>query len=273
METKELRNIINSLTGLNYNYNKNTFKGGLVLEPTGRMYSDVYVIDFKRFYPHIIIQNNLFGDSLSVYLKSLLQSTINDKGETKKSSKLVLNKIYGLMKHFDFKKAELTAKIGRQYLEILINGFRNQGYQVINADTDSITIQDIFVNKCKITTTANNLLSLIKSMCVNPQDTFTLEIENHFKYIYFFPNTTGGFKKKRYIGVRDSGKIYMNTIRPNKDEELAFGLIARLLREGIHTINIDLFIKFAEVILEKNDKFINPENISIIEVTKPTLDF
>lgn len=260
------RKTIENLTGLEYRYNEKTFKGGYVMEPTGPFYEDVVVLDFKRFYPNIIISHNLFGSNMSLYLKGLLNSSLNDTGEAKKSSKILLNTFYGMMKHFDFDKAEKCAELGRAYLLLAITTFQHEGFKVVSADTDSLTIisqgSDWKINYC-----INKLQDIIKKSCENYQETFTLEIENRFKYIYYFRNSTG-YKKKQYCGVKHDGGIVLKSRRLNKDEQLAFGFIAPVLRIGRNEIDEEEIIPYCEKVFHENKKFINVENITIIGIKR-----
>jgi len=265
METKDIIKLIEISTGLKYKYNQDTFKGGDVLEPTVRFAESVYVVDYKRFYPHLILMFNLYNGKLNELLKSLLHNSIHLEGEAKLSSKLVLNKIYGLMKHFDLKETEKVTLIGRQIIQ-QTRELLSKEYKILSSDTDSVTIQCNDIEKLQ--GELDYISKKFNSYAKNYQPTFKLEIENHFKYIYFFPNKTG-FKKKQYLGVRQNGEIILKSKRLNFDEQLAFGFIAQELRKGNYQVNIDEFIKFTEKVLKENNKFINLENITILELNKP----
>lgn len=264
-----LRETITNLTGLKYKYNENTFKGGYVMEPTGAFYRDVIVVDFKRFYPFIIVSNNLFGTNMSLYLKTLLDSSINDEGEKKIQSKLLLNSIYGVMKHFDFDKAQKCAELGRDYINLAKDIFTREGFNVVSADTDSLTVQGEYREVNQVCT---KIIHFIKCNQENPQELFNLEIENIFKYIYYFSNGSG-FKKKQYLGVRYNGNIILKSRKLNRDEELVWGFIAPLLRQGVMSIDVNKIIPYCENVYKNTGKFINIENISIIHIKKREIKY
>lgn len=274
MESSKIIKTIELLTGLKYKYNPNKFKGGENIEPCLRMAYNAYVVDFKRYYPHIIVQNNIFGDKMSMWIKSLLDSSINDSGDAKVKSKLTLNSIYGLMKHFDFEGVQKTTEIGRNWLRLTIALLKDQGYFVLGADTDSVTVFPTVSTKgVNINEHLKTITNVIKSCCINPIDSFKLEIENHFEFIYYFPNKKG-FKKKQYLGVKLNGTLILKSKKLNFTEQLFWGVISNALLQGKCQVSEDEFIKFIDKyadIFHTHKRFINIENISIIEVTRPTI--
>ena len=260
MKPKELIPIIESLTGLKYNYCQETFKGGSVLEPTCRYAENVYIVDYKRFYANIILMNNLFGGRLNSFIEELLKRDDKD-------AKLMLATLYGQMKHFDFKETQRVTEIGRHYIKFTIELLKIN-FKVISSDTDSVTI--VCNNPRELLFEIDKISNIINSTSKNPQKTFKLGIENYFKYIYFFPSDKG-FKKKQYLGVKDDNQIILKSRALNYDEEISWSFIVSKLRQGKYQVNIDEFINFAMKIKTENDIFINLDNITILELVKPTV--
>lgn len=262
METKELVKIIEQKTDLKYSYNSLSLRGGDIISPTGAMYKDIISLDFKSYYPSIIVNNKLFTQRLRDYLRH--QSKLKDTGDA--DAKFVMNRIYGLLKHFDIKQtAEVTA-YGRNYINSLREYLRDTGYNVIYSHTDSVFVSDIHGEDAK-----DVLLQKVQDYVRSYINSgLRIDIEHNFKYIYFKYNGKE-YVKNRYIGVKQDNALYFNGFKLSVTGITLINLIQDCLSKGKSVVTTRELLEYIKnyVPVELNkQKFINLDNLNIIQVKR-----
>jgi DNA polymerase elongation subunit (family B) len=238
--------------------------GGYVAYPAGEKFEGkIFCLDFASLYPHIMIQCNIYGrkkeghiderptwngngiwkvegnyysDKLSgvgeLFKKWYGDRVVFKKAGDKKeySIKIILNSSYGALDFPSFKQVyDKTAagdvtRIGRQWIKFGRKVFRENGYQVIYTDTDSIYVLDARPDitdeqaKEKLMETKKKIMDYIKLSIPFPQDTFDMSLDYEIKYMWFFKggtekeedddmdaddmaNKSLGFMKKNYLLV------------------------------------------------------------------------
>lgn len=123
------------------------------------LYNNAYKVDVASLYPSIMLEYEVFDDDkdpeghLLLLLKHFTMERLANKEKAKSSEyydalqsaqKIGINSIYGFMGapglHFNSpaNAAAVTAK-GREILNKALNWAKSKGYEIVNADTDSIT--------------------------------------------------------------------------------------------------------------------------------------
>jgi len=253
--------------------------GGYVGYPAGERYAgDIYCLDFNSLYPHILAQCNLYsqvkdpekipvawhGNSawkvegyydtteMSGVCK-LLMKWYNDRLEYKKvgdrreyTIKIILNTIYGILNNpyylrtYDRVAGGDCTRLGRQWTKYARKIFRDNGYEVIYTDTDSVYILDPFKDKKRMLEVKDKIINHIKSTVPFPQDTFDMGIDDEIKYMYFFKGKNKddkdsdkemdeqdfidkpkGFMKKNYIYVKKDGDVVIKNLGIKKKSNSA----------------------------------------------------
>ena len=262
MKTIDLIQVIESKTNLKYNKNDtDTFEGASLIRPTGRVFKDVVSLDFRSFYPSIIVSYNLLGDEMSEWLLEMFKKKQNGD----KKAKLAMNKIYGLMKHFDIQIAENIARIGREWIKLLINIVGKD--RVIYSHTDNIMVSDMAIDNIY------DLIMIFKKQIVDyiiPNPIVGIEIENKFKYIYFKEDGSGGFVMNNYIGINhDNTWVMKGNWKPSMWEISRIKFIQHLLERGENTITperIEEYLSLYKLNEKDFDNYINTKDLSIVRV-------
>ena len=143
------------------------YEGAHVMVEKAGLYNDIAVYDFTSYYPNIILNFNMSPENskygiipeliermlvekkkISALLKDAEAGTSEHKSLhlRKEAVKRVVNAIYGVMayKNFRLYKPEIPEKvteIARNGIKYLISFGRENGYNVLLADTDSIFVQ------------------------------------------------------------------------------------------------------------------------------------
>lgn len=246
--------------------------GGYVAYPKEEMVKDtIYCLDWNSLYPHAIIQANLLGrqktndermvwqgggkwfthgkyysDKLSP-MGELLRQWYKQRLEYKKVGdrreymiKIFLNTISGLMENpyyelvYDMIARKDCTGLGRQWTIYARKRFRDEGYNVIYTDTDSVYVVDVYNDKDKILKLKDSIAEEIKSTLPFPQETFGLGVDDEIKYMFFFKgkqqeakkfekndfmedsddmiNRMKGLMKKNYIYVTQEGKVKVKNL-------------------------------------------------------------
>jgi len=157
-----------------------SFIGGYVALPTGEYFSgNILLFDYSSLYPNMFIMGNLFGNNCSCCTKDekwdgdgffklkgsyckkkeadltkvlkkiyLLRKEYKKNGDPREySCKIFLNSSYGavsnpVFSHIYNKTAgEDCTALGRQYILYSRKRFREEGYQCLMSDTDSIAVK------------------------------------------------------------------------------------------------------------------------------------
>lgn len=237
------------------------------------------ILTHNSLYPHLMIQCNLYGrkkqqsdrpvwngggvwkvegeyyaDELSLVGK-LLKKLYNDRLVYKKNrdkreytNKIVLNTIYGILNnsyytlvHDSIAGGDCT-RLGRQWIKYVRKCFRDNGYIIIYSDTDSIFLQDPFIDKEKLFRTKDNIIMDIQKTVPFPQQTFNMVLEEEIKYMYFFKGKTNekdsdtemdeedllknkaqGLLKKNYVIITKDDKVIIKNlgIRKKSNSEVS----------------------------------------------------
>jgi len=259
----DLKKKINELTGLEYKYCDKPLKGGDILEPTGELFKDVVCLDFKSFYPSIIISLELFGHKMNEFLKE--QMKLKNLGD--KDAKLIMNSIYGYFKHYDYEKACIVTKLGRETIRNLREYLKEQNFDIIYSHTDSVMVSDI---KDK-----DNLMSFVDVFVKSQFLNLTLNIENEFKFIYF-QKIGDNFAKNRYVGVDYNDRLHLKGITLNEEEIKMIDFIQYTLSKGSNICNTKELQQYLEKYYKSNEKkqrFINLELLNIIDMESHKVNF
>lgn len=268
----DLKQIINQKTGLKYNHNPNgKLQGADILEPQGNVFKDVYVIDFRSFYPSIIVSYNLLGKEMSNWLIEMFKK----KQQGDKQAKLMMSMIYGQLKHFDINIANRITQIGREWIRALRSYFEQQGYKIIYSHTDCVMIADV-QDEGEVIDLKNSFIDELSSRFAFPNPILKLSIENKFKYIYFKQNLDGSFNKTSYIGIKyDDTWVMKGTMKPSLEEIEYINFVKHILNQGKYIVtskDLQEYIDKYKPNHNINDKFINTEKLNILQVNKNVID-
>lgn len=141
-------------------YETSRFQGAISFGNAG-IYKDVFKIDVASLYPSIMIQYNLGDEEKDPkeHFQSLVQAFTQKRLENKKlaketgeeyykhmeqSQKIFINSMYGFLGapglNFNCpKNAAFVTQTGRSILKTAIKWAQDKGFQIVNADTDSIS--------------------------------------------------------------------------------------------------------------------------------------
>jgi len=253
--------------------------GGYVGYPAGERFAGyIYCLDFNSLYPHILAQCNLYSqvkdpekiptawhgggvwevegyydtEEMSGVCK-LLMDWYQDRLEYKKNNdrreytiKIILNTIYGILNNpyylrtYDRVAGGDCTRLGRQWTKYARKVFRDNGYEVIYTDTDSVYIVDPFEDKERMLKVKDKIINYIKDSCPFPQDTFDMGIDDEIKYMYFFKGKNKddkdsdiemdeqdfidkpkGLLKKNYIYVKRDGDVVIKNLGIKKKSNSA----------------------------------------------------
>jgi hypothetical protein len=248
--------------------------GGYVAYPAGEKFEgDIYCLDFNSLYPHCMIQYNLYGrkketntdnkptissgrwkvngtyytDKLSG-VGELFRKWYADRVVYKKEGdrreytlKIILNTSYGILNTpfytlvYDRIAGGDCTRLGRQWTKYARKVFRENGYQVVYTDTDSVYIVDPFKDKERMLKVKTKIIDYIKGGVPFPQDTFDMGIDDEIKYMFFFRgshiedkesdkemdeddfiNKPKGFLKKNYIYITKDNKLKLKNLGVRK---------------------------------------------------------
>jgi len=262
METSELKQIITSKTGLKYKYTTEKLKGASITSPTGDMFKNVISLDFKSYYISILIANKLFTQELRDYLRHQLY--LKDLGNP--DAKFVVNRIYGLLKHYDLEQTKLITAFGRDYIKQLRAFLISVGYNVIYSHTDSVFVSDINSEDskvCLVERVRNYIRSYINSR-------LRIDIEHEFMFIYFRHNGAE-YVKNRYLGIKQDNSMYFNGFKPTQTEIAFIALIKKKLENGEGDVTIKELQDFIKKYIPKEittQSFINLYDLGILRVKR-----
>jgi|LULL01.1.fsa_nt_gb DNA polymerase-2 len=213
--------------------------GGMVIEPTPGVYTDIAVFDFKSLYPSIIksfsidpysrLQSDIdpvktpaghqFSKSqtiLPAVIKKLMQyrhqAKLENNSPLSQAIKILMNSFYGVMgsSRCRFYHAELPEAITTTGHWILIRTkeyFENHNQKVIYGDTDSLFVQmqDPSEKGCHaIAQEINIYLRKLLYEEFGVQSFLECEFESLYQKIFFSKSRSSeAGAKKRYVGYKD----------------------------------------------------------------------
>lgn len=223
-----------------------TYIGAYVMTPTQeKVTGNILYFDFSSLYPMMYVHANLFSHSCTCctqeekwhgnnnlqvkgyYCKKnqgkieqlikkyyLLRKELKkNKDSREKIFKIVLNSLYGITANPIFLNLyhENTAAdctmLGQQCVRFAIDYFKNNGFNVLYADTDSIFIDNSNTDKTLAFKLAKEIGDKLSSYFPFPWEEFNLKLEDEIKYIQFYKDDSGNFKKKNYLYVNNNDKI------------------------------------------------------------------
>jgi len=266
----DLKQIISSKTGLTYKYNtSDKLRGASILEPQGDVFKDVVSLDFRSFYPSIIVSYDIFGPEMSKWLIEMFYK----KQQGNKDAKLAMNSIYGMMKHFDINKAQKVTQIGREWIRELRDYLKSIGFNVIYSHTDSVMVCDVngdFLNKA-----VEKYNEIRLRMMKSDNIIIGVEIENKFKYIYFKKTLDNTFAKNTYIGVNhDDSWVMKGNWKPTLEEIKHIDFVKYMLSRGKYIVtskDLQEYICTYTNSTDKIESFINLEDMNILSVERNTI--
>jgi DNA polymerase I/DNA polymerase-2 len=128
--------------------------------------------------------------------------------------KIVINTIYGIsgspkfLSTYDEDTSADCTRICRFNLIYMHSKLEEFGLKCLYGDTDSAYVlgADDLTDE-QLQAYLDEILANLKSIYPFPQDTFFIDIEDHIKYMQFFSDGFGGFKKKFYLMVLENGDV------------------------------------------------------------------
>ncbi len=149
--------------------------GGLVLEPTPGMFSNVWTFDYRSLYPSVIRTFNIdpvcYTESTTIenpietingarfardkgILPTVLDELFEEREDAKnrddpvasQAIKILMNSFYGVLatpicRFHNSKMANAVTSFGRYFLRYAKEWFENRGFEVLYGDTDSVFVK------------------------------------------------------------------------------------------------------------------------------------
>jgi len=242
------------------------YGGGYVAYPAGPEFKgNIYCMDYNSLYPHIFSQCNLYSESdfgwnggklftvngmyndkvmgaiekLIMELYNLRLQYKKDKDPREYAIKINLNTIYGLAGNPSFKHlynrttADDCTSLARQWVMLARKYFKEDGYEVIYTDTDSVYFIDKFNDEERMLKTRDRIIKDIKDNVPFPQETFDMGVDYKIQAMWFFKgkgaekddlymddmdaiNKPKGYMKKNYIFLTEDGNVVVKNLGVRK---------------------------------------------------------
>ena len=277
-----------------------SFSGGHHIDPRWNMErGNIIEIDFASAYPHALMMGNLYspinkGWSGGDYYKidgvyddkrfGKVETALRDvmlerfkakrKGDNAKnlSYKIVINSLYGLTGNYKFKSlynpiaaADCTS-IVRTWMKKLAKTLEENGFICLYGFTDSIFIKiPIESNKEKLLYVVNKYINEVKAIMPFPQDTFTMEVEEEIKFIWFYA-------KNCYLFVTTNNEVkYKSTLLNSNTPRVVMNVFEKYIKPKIISeldvsfTKDELLIKIKEVIKSNTELAAEEWNVSDIK--------
>jgi len=234
------------------------YGGGYVSYPSVEYISGkLYCLDFNSLYPSIFHQCNLsarhntgwhgngafevigyYDDSKLSDASKILREFYEERLEFKRKKdpkeytvKIIINTFYGIFgnpafeQFFDSISAGDCTRLGRQWVKYARRVFRENGYNVVYTDTDSVYLEDVFDNEQKLLDIKDVIVQHIKDNVPFPYEHFDMGIDDEISHMFFFKGDTKdkdtdsemdeqdfidkpkGFLKKNYIYITTDGDV------------------------------------------------------------------
>jgi len=215
--------------------------GGHHIEPrTKKVKGNIVCIDFVSAYPHAMMMGNLFSQNSdgwdgkpffnlngiyedkkfgkvekalqTIFLERLKAKKLGDKVKAQ-AYKIVINALYGLTGNAAFKTlynpttAQDCTSMARTWLKKLAKTLDVNGYEILYGYTDSVYVKiPEQSNKDELMYIVDKYIEEVKSNVPFPQDTFKLEVEKEYKFIWFI-------EKNCYLWVDKDNEVgYRSTL-------------------------------------------------------------
>ena len=285
--------VICNLAGFDLEFNEyNPFKkpenhGGLVLEPViGHSRGKIYCVDFQSFYPHVMMQCNLYspvsngregwsGGSMfpdlrgtyandkmgkiervlqNVYQERLRLKTARDPSEL--ALKYVINTIYGISGSSVFKHVfnETTSGdctyVGRTCLKLLVDEIEKNGMKVIYGDTDSCFVHTIHKKtpnaRENLMAICENVINKIKANVPFPVPTFSIGCDEVINDMWIIG-------KKNYVALTNDNQITIKglPIMKRNSSELGRKIFNTLKPQIIERRNVKFPLSYVQNLIDE----------------------
>jgi DNA polymerase elongation subunit (family B) len=248
-------------------YEAKKYEGAISLGNPG-IYANVHKVDIVSMYPSIILQNNIYeplkdpNKNFLTIVEKFTKNRIEHKklaktskyyDDLQNSEKVIINSAYGFLGtaglNFNSpKNAELVTKIGRDILNTAMDWATKKGFQIVNADTDSISYSD---NGKEISVEQRK--ELIKELNALYPEKIRFEDDGYFKKLIVL-------KAKNYIkleSVNGKDKVSLkgsslksSTLEPKLKELLNELMNAILYDKNDYT---DIYLKYVKEALDIKD--------------------
>lgn len=137
-----------------------------------------------------------------------------NKDEREQVIKIIINSLYGVsgspsfISLYNLNTAQDCTALARQCIKFAINIFEKNGFISLYSDTDScyVEVPDGKTEE-ECIELSKQISKRLSEMFPFPWKEFNFKLESKIKYIQFFKEEGGVFKKKHYIYVTDDGKI------------------------------------------------------------------
>ncbi len=245
------------------------YGGGFVALPTQlEAEGDIYCLDYNSLYPHIMMMCNLYGNvengrgwrgnginategfyddkklaPVGQVLKDLYSKRLEYK--VKKSSKeytvkIIINTIYGLLGKSvfksvsNFKAAADCTRLGRQWVRAARLHFKENGYDVLYTDTDSVYLRDPHMDLPRLLKVKDKHIADIKAGVPFPVDTFDMGIDDEIQYMRFV-KSGDTFLKKNYLYLTKGGSVKVKGMQLIKSSATPLGreIFAEIIKPDI----------------------------------------
>jgi len=256
------------------------YEGAFVYEPKPGLYEDLVFFDFTSMYASVIVSYNL---SLSTYegkekfskkkgffpelLSEIIEKRKKHKIEYSKSPsgmlrarsnayKLLANASYGYQgffgaRYYSREAAAATTKFARENIHSAIKKIKDEGYEIIYSDTDSIAF--LRGNKSK-----KEILKFLEKINSKLPGIMELDLEDFYKRGLFVSTrgTTKGAKKK-YALINENGEPKIRgfeTVRRdwcNLARALQNKIIESVLINGNERESLDVLKQVVEELKER----------------------
>jgi len=221
--------------------NGNVYKMNLI---SNFINEEMYVVDIENEKNLELIKIKVDDKLVKKYL-DLFNSGIDPMEYT---IKIIINALYGIFNSsyyslvYDKIAGGDCTRLGRHWIKYARKKFRDNRYQILYTDTDSIFIKDPFNDKERMLKVKEEIINEIKKSVPFPQYTFDMGIDAEIKYMYFFKGGTKseenkdeemdeddfinkhkGLMKKNYIYVTKDDKVKIKNLglRKKSNSELS----------------------------------------------------
>jgi DNA polymerase elongation subunit (family B) len=293
------------------------FIGGYVSYPAGEHFSgNIYCLDFNSLYPHILMMCNVtepdpngwsgngvfktlgkysktkLGEIPKLYIELYKERVeLKKLGDPKEYAlKIFLNSGYGIISNPCFSSVYSDPGgrdipyIGRQFIKLARQRFKEAGYLNLANDTDSCYILDTFNDKEKLLKVKDSIIKEIKDNVPFPVDSFDMGVDDEITDMWFFQgenknkseddssldeddleNKKKNLLKKNYIYRTTDGKIKVKNLGVRKK---SLSAISRKLFWDVLVprISEERKVKFSESYLKTLINDMLEKDISLAEI-------
>ncbi|RLG10354.1 hypothetical protein DRN73_07970 [Candidatus Pacearchaeota archaeon] len=250
-------------------------KGAYVFKPNAGLYEDLHVLDFRSLYPSIVCAHKI-SPTKTDFIPNLIKKVLAQRKKIKKEMKqkyseelnaqqfalkTIANSFYGYLRYgqsrwYSFESAEKITSKGRSYIKKVISEAKQEGFNIIYGDTDSVFLNGKPTNQVK---------KFVKKINESLPKEIELEYENHYKVGLFLSrkNESGG-AKKRYALLDDENKVEIKGLEAIRGDwsELAKKVQTRVIEKILTEKKPDSALEYVRKIIKDIEK----RNVKIEEL-------